>query len=203
MNELVVSSLQKGRIDCDDRFESFTGQSGGKCNGMLLCNTHIEKTIRIIFCKLNHSRSFAHGRGDSDQFAVGRGHIAQPVTEDIGISRFQAGRWFYPFFRTELSETVVQDRIRFSQFVAMSFFGNDMKELGACTLFQVFQSRNQQFHIMTINGSYIVESEFLEKSCRRDQSFCMFFEPPGKFEYGATQNGFSNIFCRSIKLAGH
>ncbi len=85
----------------------------------------------------------------------------------------------------------------------MSLFGDNMKELWACPLFQVLQGRNERFQIMAINRSDIIESEFLEKGCRSNQSFRMFLEPFGDFKHGTTQDGSSDIFGCGIEFSGH
>jgi hypothetical protein len=45
MHHLIVSSLDEGGIDGADGDESFTCQACCKCDGMLLCDTHIKDTV--------------------------------------------------------------------------------------------------------------------------------------------------------------
>ncbi len=51
MQHLVISPLQKRRIDRKYRYESFHGQSCRKCNRMLLRNPYIKKSIRKLIVK--------------------------------------------------------------------------------------------------------------------------------------------------------
>ena len=47
MQNLIVSSLQEGRIDCHHRLHSTCCQSCCKGNSMLLCNSNIKESVFI------------------------------------------------------------------------------------------------------------------------------------------------------------
>ncbi len=51
MNQLIITSLEEGGVDGNDRLVSFTRQSGGKGEGVLFCNPHIVVFIRKAFGK--------------------------------------------------------------------------------------------------------------------------------------------------------
>jgi len=87
VNQLVICPLQKSRVDGDNRFQTFAGQSCRECDSMLLGNTHVEKSVRIVFRELNHSGTFFHGRSNADQFFVNSRHITQPVAEYVCVRR--------------------------------------------------------------------------------------------------------------------
>lgn len=63
VDQLVISPLQESRIDGYNRFQAFTGEAGRESDGMLFGYTDVKKALGVIFCKLDHSRAFFHGRG--------------------------------------------------------------------------------------------------------------------------------------------
>ena len=83
MNNLIVSALQEGGVDRDNRFVAANRQTRRKGDRMLLGNGHVKVLVRVFFRELHHAGAFAHGRGDRHQLIVFRGGFAQPVAEDF------------------------------------------------------------------------------------------------------------------------
>ena len=73
MNQLVVTALQKRRVDRDDRMQAFGRQSGAQRDRMLLGDCDIEVAIREAVGEFDQARAFTHGRGDRDQLRIGFG----------------------------------------------------------------------------------------------------------------------------------
>ena len=97
VNQLVVSALQKGRVDRDHRLQAFAGQAGGESDGVLLGNADIVEALRETLLEIEHARATAHGWRDADQTFVFLGHVAQPFAEqfpdryhDVGIAEQHA-----------------------------------------------------------------------------------------------------------------
>ena len=144
MNQLVISALQKGGIDCNHWLETFTGHAARKRHCMLLGNAYVVITTRKALVKLHHARAFAHGRRNAHQSLVLSGHIAQPVAEHLGKGLLGRRSGFdQPHSWVELAWAVIGDRVGLGQLVALTFFGHHMQKLRALQAFDVFQRGDQ------------------------------------------------------------
>ena len=76
VQQLVVSTLQKGGVDGYNGFKPLARQASGKGYGVLLGYAYIKIALWILLVKLNHARAFAHGGGDAYEPLVVRCHIA-------------------------------------------------------------------------------------------------------------------------------
>ena len=77
---------------------------------------------------------------------------------------------------------MIEDGVRFGQFVALAFPGDDMKELRPLQPAQILQSRNQCVQVMAIDGADVVEAQFLEQGARRNHALDMLFDTIGKLQ---------------------
>ena len=62
MQNLIVCTLQKGGINANKRVLAAASQSSCECNGMLLGNTHVKKSIWILCCKFRKTYGRRHRR---------------------------------------------------------------------------------------------------------------------------------------------
>ena len=71
MHDLIVSSLQKSRINGNDGNQSFHRQTGGKSYRMLFRDTHIIKTFGKFLTELIQPCALAHCGGNSHNAGIG------------------------------------------------------------------------------------------------------------------------------------
>src|ERR1700689_3125663 len=87
MDQLIVGSLQKRRVNGDHRLETLAGEPGRECDGVLFRNRNVEITVREPLGVLDQSGSLAHRRRYADDLRVAFGHVAEPLTEDLRVAR--------------------------------------------------------------------------------------------------------------------
>ena len=140
MYQLVVSALQESGVNRYDRLNAFACQTAGKGNGVLLGDADVEIAVGESLFKLNQAAALAHGRRDGNQTLVSRRLVAQPLAENLRISRFSRGRFDFRrrHFARQLGDSMVFDRVVFGEFVAVAFFGDDVQQLRAFAAAQVF-----------------------------------------------------------------
>ncbi|MOA07465.1 hypothetical protein D3C78_1271600 [compost metagenome] len=83
VDQLIVSALQEGGINCYHRLITANGQTGGEGHRVLFGNRHVKILLRIVARELHHARAFTHGRGDGHQRAVLGGGFTQPVAKNF------------------------------------------------------------------------------------------------------------------------
>ena len=110
---------------------------------MLFCDADVVVTVRILFFKLHHARAFAHGRRDTNQAGILLRHVAQPVTEYLGVSQLAGRRGLDTLCRIEFAWAVIEHRVGFCQFVTLPFLGDHMQKLWPLEMLQILQSGDQ------------------------------------------------------------
>ena len=85
MHDLVVGTLQEGRIYRGKRFHAFGGEAGGKGHRMLLGDADIKTAVRELVAEQVEPGPRRHRRGDRDDAVVGLSLLDQRFGEDGGI----------------------------------------------------------------------------------------------------------------------
>jgi hypothetical protein len=96
VNQLIVGTLEKRRIDGDDRLHPFASESRRERKRVLLGDADIEIPIRIFAGEANQPRTLAHRRRDAHEAWIARGHVANPIAENLRIGRLPAGLLWMP-----------------------------------------------------------------------------------------------------------
>ena len=131
---------------------------------MLFGNAHIKITVRILFFKGHQARALTHGRGNAHQTRIGSRLVTQPLAKNLRVSGFGNRSGFdRPSLRIHFTDGMKTDRIVFSQFVALTFFGDDVQQLRAGLAAQMLQGFHQQGHIMAINRASVIEAKFFKQ----------------------------------------
>ena len=182
MDQLVVGALQEGRVDRDHRLDAFAGHAGGEGERVLFGDAHIEVAFRVFLGETHHAGALAHRRRDRHQLVAAGGHVAQPVSEYLGIRELAAAlAGLDTGHVVELADTVVQDGIGFGQLVAVALLRDHVQEFRTRQFPQVFQRRDQRIEVVTVDRAVIMEAELLEQRARRDHALHVFFGPLGEF----------------------
>jgi hypothetical protein len=163
----------------------FAGQAGGEGDGVLFGNADIEITVGVFGREAHHAGTFTHGRRNADESGISFGHVAQPVAKDLGVG--QLGRAFgrlYAIAGGEFADTVIEDGVVLGQLVTLALLGDDVEELRALQLLQVFQCRDQGIEIVAVDRAVVMEAEFLEQRAGSDHALDVLFGAAGQFEQG-------------------
>ena len=183
MNDLVVSTLQKGRINRYDRAQSASHKSGCKRHCMFFGNSHIKKSFWKFFGKSLHSGSIRHRRTNRYQFFMGSPFFHHPISKYIRIGFFLRFRHFSTF-RIKWSDAMKDRWIFFCRAVSFSFFCHYMNQNRA-----VFhprsrlQCRQNTFDIMSIDRTDIYDSHFFKKHPRYKQVLQRVFRIFNRFRH--------------------
>ena len=87
VDDLVIRTLEKRRVDRDDGLESLASEACRERDAVLLGNGDVEIPIGVELFESLHLRPLAHRGGDRDESRVTLRHVAEPVSEDLGICR--------------------------------------------------------------------------------------------------------------------
>ena len=167
MYQLVVSALQKSRINGHYGQQTLAGQACRKGDGMLFGDGDIKIALGETPGKFDQSRTLTHGWGDAHDARVLRGGITQPLTKDLRIGG-SAGLLFEDSAcgGIEGTRAVPLDGIGFSRRIALALGGHHMQKLRAGQLADVLQSADQTAQIVTVYGAQIVEAHLFEQRAR-------------------------------------
>ena len=83
MHNLVVSALQKGRVNGNHRLGAFAGHACSQRDGVLLGNSDVKIAVGVLLAEGNQVRAFLHRRRDTDQAGILCGHVTQPLAENV------------------------------------------------------------------------------------------------------------------------
>ena len=127
MNQLIIGTLQKGRVNRDNRLLAFASDPRSKRDRMLFSNPHVKVTAWKAAVKLHHAAAFAHGGSNTDQTRIVIGHIVYPVSKYLCKGGFRCGgRFLNPDRWIKFPRSVIQNGIGFCQLVALPLFGHDV-----------------------------------------------------------------------------
>ena len=134
VNHLVISPLQKGRIDRHHRLQAVTGHPRGNGDTVLLGYGHVKIPLRVFLFKPHQSGSLAHCRGHCHQARVLCRHVTHPVAEYLAVGRFGRLRRFrgrrLARLRVEgFTHRMPFHRVGLRRTIALAFTGDDMEEL--------------------------------------------------------------------------
>jgi hypothetical protein len=92
VHDLVVSALEKGRIDRGERLIPFYRQPSGEGHRVLLGNADIEAPLREDLGELVETSARRHRRSDCHDLFVRARLLDQSVCEHLSVARRRAGR---------------------------------------------------------------------------------------------------------------
>ena len=85
VQQLVVSALQKGGINGDNRLGIGARHACGKGYGVLLGDADIKAAVGELLGKGHQAAAFYHGGGDGNQPFIGLGLVGKPIGKDFGV----------------------------------------------------------------------------------------------------------------------
>ena len=128
MKHLIVSSLQKGGIDCHHRTQARSRHARSACHCMSLRNSHIKKAVRKLFSKSCKSRTVRHSRCHGYQLWMGFPKLAQLSGKYLCIGGFLLFPIFFSRCNIKRTHTVKYGRILLRRFISLSLFCDHMDQ---------------------------------------------------------------------------
>src|SRR5579864_9791871 len=101
VNDLVIGSLQKGRINSNDGAHARYGKPTGKCHAVLFCDTHIEIAFGEMLVHLLQAGAFCHSSRDAYDGSILLSQFYEGIGKDISV-----GRWITGIFLDRASRVV-------------------------------------------------------------------------------------------------
>lgn len=179
VDDLVVSALHERRVDADKGLEALAGHSGSHRHGVLLGNSHVKGSLGKPAPENVHSGPAGHGGGNSDDAAVLDGGVDEGVGKDGGKARLAglalvlgAGA------EVELADAVHSVAGGFGGRVSVSLDGLDVQQDGLVVggVPELFENGNEVVEVVAVDGSDVVESQFLKEGSSRDQPAGVFVD---------------------------
>ncbi|RML72640.1 hypothetical protein ALQ91_05472 [Pseudomonas syringae pv. syringae] len=182
VDQLIVATLQEGRIDRHHRLAAFAGHTGSQGHCVLFGDGHVEVTLGEAFAERDQVRTFLHRRRDADQPCVSVGHVTDPLAEHAGVFRcadlFLRGRRIQ---RLELGDGVIADRIDFGRLKTLALFGHHMQKLRALQVTHVAQGGDQGRQVVAVDRTDIVPAQLFEERARDQHAFGVLLGAPRYF----------------------
>ena len=154
MPQLVVSALQKRTVHAKDRLSARAGECGGKSDGVLLGNAHVDKLLACRGAKLGcKAHDVGRGRRDAHDLRIALDGSAQGLARNIGIG---ARRRLARMARAELAPSRHVKRthvvpalgVALGRLKALALGGGDVQHDGMIDITQFLQRVDEGQHIV-------------------------------------------------------
>ena len=168
----VIRSLQKGRINRNNRVQPRRCHTCGKSYCVLFGNAYIEKSVRVSIGKIIQACTVRHGCRNGNNFFIVFGKLHQRFAKNFGIThrRIRVGNFFAGFY-FKRTGTVKFIRAFFRRFISLAFFGNNMNDNRAGSLFSGFKNFHKMFQIMPVNRAIVFKAQMFKNRTRHKQIF--------------------------------
>ncbi|MBA7620661.1 hypothetical protein ES703_28015 [subsurface metagenome] len=172
MYYLVEGALQEGGVYCHDRLEALCRQSGGKGDGMLFADAHVEDTPGEFSLDYVQAIPLGHSRSDRHQFRV---FLRQAQN---GLGKHLAVAGYYPGGGAFRRHAVKVDGVALGGEIALALGGDNVDEgrLGAvvsCSSQSFFQLGD----VVSVNRPHVGEAELFPEYGGDNQAPEAFDEP--------------------------
>ena len=138
--DLIESSVDKGRIDGNNGVHSAIGETCSARHGVLLGDPYIQHTIGILCRHLMKTCGAQHGSSDTDNFVVAIGEGHHLLGEHLGPGHRVGGFSGLTSQRVNLSHRVeLVCLIIPSRCITTTFFRNHMDDYRSAAIFSLLQ----------------------------------------------------------------
>ena len=165
MDDLIVRTLQEGRVDADHRQHPLTGQTCRKGDGVLLCHADIKETIPMAVVKELQAGAVLHGSSDGADLLVGGSFFVQDIAKHRGEgllgSHFRVGKPLQ-IELIELGNTVIVARVVFGRLIALALGGDNVQKMRAGLVADVAQCALQFRLVVAIHRAIVIKAHILE-----------------------------------------
>ena len=162
MDDLVVSPLQKGRVDGRHRDHALAGQAGRKGDGVLLGHSHVKEPVAESVPKELQPGAVLHGGGDGADLPVSGRGLAQCFAEH-GRERGRRGHFRVRHKALAPGRNAVElAGVFLRRQVALALGGDHMEEKRPRPDRQVAQGLFQFQHLVPVQRAQILEAHILK-----------------------------------------
>ena len=164
VDDIVVGSLHKGRVDVAEWSLACRRKSCRECYCVTLGNAHIETALGHLRHHYGHRTSRRHSRCYAHNSLVEFGEVEERLTKDIlhtGTLRslFDA----LSGLGVKASRSVPNREIVLCRCIAVTLLGDYMEQLWRVYPLQCSQGAYKQLHIVTIHTTKVAETKTLEE----------------------------------------
>ena len=135
--------------------------------------------------EFHQARTLAHRGRDAHHALVRASHVAQPLAEDLRIRglglRVRRGLGLHEAdLGIELAGPVVGDRVFLGVLVGLALVGDHVQELRSRQALHVGERVDQHVDVVAVDGTGVVEAEFLEHRRGRDHALGVLLDALGE-----------------------
>ncbi|KAF5028891.1 hypothetical protein DSECCO2_654340 [anaerobic digester metagenome] len=178
VHDLVVGTLEKGRVDRDHGLEALHGEAGGEGHGVLLADAHVHEALGHVLGEIRQSRALGHGRGDGHDALIGLGQGRQRLAEHLRVARRAHARLFHePGLGLETAHAVKIGGVVLGRSVTAPLLGQHVDEDRPVDLLDFLEDLNQPRRVVAVDGAQVVETEGLEQHAGREKTFKRLLAP--------------------------
>ena len=167
--DLVVSPLQEGGIDRNDRLESSQCQSRRKCHSVLLCDPHVKKAIRVSAAKILQSHTVFHRCCDRHERRFGLRQFHHRGREDICIRVFFDGLHRFACLDREGRRSVKSGRPPLRGTVSLSLSRAHMDQDCLIDAFRGFNGFHHMLDVVSVDRSEIDDPHLFKEHAGHHQ----------------------------------
>ena len=172
MHNLVITTLQEGRIERTERLHAFSGQTGGKGHCMLFGDADIKNAPRKPCLHLVEAGSRWHCRSDRHDLVVRFGSCHQPIGKHRGVARGVASSLVLRSGDDiEFRDSVIFFGRRPGKGMSLAFLGDhmDQNRPTRMAVADVFQNRKKMRHVMAVDRANVKKAKLAEHRIAADQ----------------------------------
>ena len=170
VHQLVVSALEKRRVDGGHRAHPLARQAAREVHGVLLGNAHVEETVREALGEFFEARSFAHRRRNGHDPGIPFGQLRDGLAEDRRVARRLGGGLVERSGRdVELCHAVIFHGELLGVGIPLALLRHDVEQRGARLVLDLGQDVQEVLDAVPVDRAHVAEPQLLEHQARDQQ----------------------------------
>mmetsp|Transcript_24080 Transcript_24080/g.44518 ORF Transcript_24080/g.44518 Transcript_24080/m.44518 type:complete len:521 (-) Transcript_24080:5233-6795(-) len=195
MHNLIIATLQKGRVHRAKRFHPTRSESRREGHAMLLGNAHVKTAAGIPLGKEIETGAIGHGRRHRANLVVVLRLLDQMLGKNLGVAGRVGGcLLLLTCHHVELGRRVALVAGGFSRGVAFALFGQHMdQDRAGRAILDSAQDGQQLRHVVPVDGAEIAEPQFLKQRPTHSHALEHFLSPLRALPEGFGQQAYSAL----------
>ena len=165
MDNVVVCTLGKGRVDVTEGLQTVFSHTGGERHGVPLGNAYIEGATRHLLHHDIHRTACRHRWRDTDDTRILLRQFQQRMPEDILVFLRFVGITVnntLTGLRVELAGSMPCGDIALGRCIAVPFLGVQMQQLRTFHVLYLLQYSHQLFDVVAVKGTEVADVHAVE-----------------------------------------
>ena len=175
VQQLIIGTLQKGRVDRDHRLQSVARHARGEGHRVLLGDADVEIPLGETGRKCHQARALTHRRRDRHQPRITFTRIAHPVGKDLGEAPAATLGRHLTCGGIERRHPVIDAGITLGRGIPTTLAGHDVQEARTAHRLHIAQGTDQQRQIVAVDRADVIEAELLEQRTGHHHALHVFF----------------------------